>query len=95
MGNTLSDVSQSVSLLASFLITFLAILVLFNNTDPNPNYELKAPIAENVTVVCELGPNRILEFPATVVWREGQTLHIKHPRSSFVLQDPDHNCSVR
>lgn len=95
MRNTLPDAFQSVFLTISFLIVGLALLILINNTDPNLNADLEVPIAENVSVVCELGPKRILEFPATVVWREGQTLHIKHPRSSFVLQDPNHNCSVR
>lgn len=92
---TIVDAFYPVFLVISLFIVSLAVLVLIDNTSPDINAEIKVPIAENVRVLCDLGTETVIEFPATVVWREGDTLHIKHPRSSFVLQDPNNNCTVK
>lgn len=93
--NNLTEGIQSLLLVLSLPIVSLAILVLVNNTNPNPNSEIKAPVAEDVTVLCKFGSETAIRFRGTVVWREGKSLHVKHPKSSFVLQDPDHRCSVQ
>lgn len=91
----LEDLIYPVFLFTASGIVLLAMLTLAKNTSPDINAEIKVPYAENVRVVCDLGTETIMEFPATVVWREGDTLHIKHPRSSFVLQDPNNNCTIK
>lgn len=74
--------------------TVVVSLILLGNTNPDPNAEIRAPTIENTIVTCEFTDKTVMNFPATSVYREGKSLHIKHPESSFVLQDPDSKCRI-
>ena len=88
------DAFSAVFLILSFFIVGLATLVLIDNTNPDYNADIEMPVIEDVMVVCDIGRKEMFKAPALVAWREGDSIHVKHPQSSFTIQDPTRKCSI-